>query len=111
MLLYKFIKIMNNILIIVFGSREHCIADILSNYEKNNVYVLKGNSGMNYFNPNIKLVNNIDVYNQDTILGLGISTSEFEHKFHLRPLATSLPSADIKYLYSKNLFKQQFPLT
>ena len=63
MLLYKFIKIMNNILIIGTGSREHCIADILSNYEKNNVYVLKGNSGMNYFNPNIKLVNNIDVYN------------------------------------------------
>ena len=29
---------MNNILIIGSGSREHCIADILSNYEKNNVY-------------------------------------------------------------------------
>ena len=42
---------MNNILIIGSGSREHCIADILSNYEKNNVYVLKGNDGMKYFNP------------------------------------------------------------
>ena len=54
---------MNNILIIGNGSREHCIADILSNYEKNNVYVLNGNPGMYYFNPRIKLVNNIDIYN------------------------------------------------